>query len=221
MSLYSSIYDMAYQEQKAMLIAAHGCKMYPNIKMSFEIKRNYGNNCQEITQKILQVMTEIKSIKHVVILHLFDGFKDNNDLEDNQKVYFFEQGKKLSDEKAFYLGNSKLIQEGLDLNKKVSLLLSIPILAKTALSCEKPFSFLGENLCTTKLTKFDQYRSKYVSVIQRLKQEYPLLNVRDISKVMCNSSLCEYKNDGGSFYHDRSHLSNYGSYLTLKFLANQ
>jgi peptidoglycan/LPS O-acetylase OafA/YrhL len=206
MAIHSAIYSKKIIVN-SMLISGHACELYPNL--NYEKKALY-KNCNKISNKVLDVVNNIKSINTIILATKFYSSSDKN------SSYYLD-GIKINNEDAFLIGSGYLIKKLLDKEKKVIFFIDAPELNNNPINCIQRVSFIAESKkCGPSLEELNKIRADYIKGIKKLSLEYPQLKIFDPTNVLCKNSKCEVKENSNYLYNDQSHISIYASTKLLK-----
>ena len=211
MALYSSIYAKMFITP-AMIISAHACPMYPNLRYETFVRRGWGNKCTEVSNEVIQQSEYIKSVETVIISNHF-GIGLNEPLE-NKLGYSFNK-KKVSNQDAFQIGHSSLISQLISLGKKVIFVVDIPQMTSNRKECFQKV-LLGPSIdCRISRKNHDSSRASYMDQVKKLKLNFPDVVIYDPTTLFCDTNYCEIADGNKSFYFDNHHLSVFGSMRVL------
>jgi len=213
MSLYSSIYGNSI-ELKGALISGHSCPLYPELTYTPSFKKGWGNNCTNISNKVVHVAKRFDSIKTIVIVNYL------NDVSNNPSIYS-TSGKKLTNKEAFEAGYSNLIKELLNLNKRVIFFIDVPHAKFDPKRClqELPYSLYSIPECRFEASENTKIREQYMQEVYKLKTKFPSLIIFDPTELFCNENYCEIEKNKRALYFDKDHISVYASELLVRKMS--
>lgn len=216
MALYSSIYakDMKID---AVLMAAHGCQLYPNLNYTSTHQNTWGNDCQEIAQNIIQQTQHMPSIKTIV---LTSHYPFDSDISQSDSIYNL-QGKKLNNQDAFILGEGELIKKLMAEGKNVVLVLDVPHLKYDPRDCIQRSTFLHTPSCDIALSEHLKVQGAYLNQVKELQVKFPKLHVFDSRSIFCDQVTCFVKDDKDYLYFDSHHMTIKASLKTLSKMQSQ
>ena len=114
-----------------------------------------------------------------------------------------------------------------DAGKKVVLVIDNPELGFNPVKCmdiSRPVRIMnGKALepCAISRQDYDQRSATYKSIINRVANNYPDVQILDLSDVLCDENLCYAKLNGKFVYQDGDHLSVDGSKLVGKYFFSK
>jgi len=216
MALYSSIFakDMKLD---ATLMAAHGCHLYPNLNYTSTYLNNWGNDCQEIAQNIIQHIKQMPSIKSII---LTTQYPFDSDSSQSDSIYNL-QGKKLNNEDAFLLGEGKLISDLMTQGKNVTLVLDVPHLKYDPRDCVQRSALIKTPSCDIALSEHLEAQGAFLDQVKKLQNKFPKLRVFDSRSIFCDQLKCNVKDDTGYLYFDSHHMTIHASFKTLSKMQSQ
>lgn len=207
MALYSSIFDSRFS-LNGMLVSAHSCTLYPNLSYTATHERSWGNNCTRISEEVLRVAREIKSIDTVVLVNYFSQV-------DGKQSGYREHGVSLTDRQAFESGYDYLVKHLLKLGKHVIFVVDVPHLKYSANSCFQDLPLLRRKDCGYSAKENQAIRRAYLREVAGLREKFPGLEIYDPTRLFCKNGRCEYMDGNRSLFNDQDHLSIFGSLLIL------
>lgn len=209
MALYSSIYSKKILV-KSMLISGHACKLYPNLKYE---KSGAYKNCTAISNKILDIAYNIRTIKTVIVATKFPFSNQNSQF--NSKYYLDK--KILNNEDAFYMGTSNLIEQLLSYGKRVVIVIDTPALNNNPINCTQRTSFFTQlKKCEITINELNQIRSNYIEIIKKINLKYPQIEIFDPTDFFCKYEMCRAMESEKYLYTDKDHISIYASFKLLE-----
>lgn len=217
MALYSGIYSRDIKLD-AMLISAHGCQIYPNLTSQSTFKNSWGNNCQSIGQEIIKTVKTLSTIRTIVLVNHYPY--DNS--EATLPSIYNLKGKALTNENAFFVGESDLIQTLLKLNKKVVLFLDIPHLKNNPRNCIQRLAGVTVPSCDIARESYLSEQGAYIEKVYALQMKYPKLKVFDSASIFCDKKTCYAKGqDDHYLYFDHHHMTPYASKKVIQSIVSQ
>lgn len=208
MSLYAAILDKKITTP-SVLISGHSCNLYPNIDITLSQPKGWAHNCTNIANDVLDFARNSSSVKTIIISNFY--------LHESYLVYH-QNGIQLTEVEAFDIGHGYLVNQLLNLGKKVIFVIDVPHLKYSPEQCERKLLINGTADCTTHPDELKKNKATYINAIQKLKSDYPEIQIFDTTDIFCDSQNCSLKDDNGYFYFDNQHLNVHGSELVLKIL---
>jgi len=201
MALHSAIYSKKIIAN-SMLISGHACALYPNL--DYEKKAIY-KNCNQISNKVLDVVNNIKSINTVILATKFYSSPNENSDYYLNKI-------KLKNEDAFLIGEGYLINNLLNSGKKVIFFIDAPELNNNPINCIQRLSFIAETKeCGPSRDELRNIRADYIKGVEKLTLKYPRLEIFDPTNILCKNSKCDVKDGSNYLYADQGHISIFAS----------
>jgi len=211
MALSSAIFA-GYFDVPTLLISAHTCPIYPNLKYMPTHERDWNNNCTEISKRIFNIKKSIPSIDTVIIA--------NHAILSNDEISrYFLNGEKITNNEAMKRGYSSLIEKLLSEELKVIFLTDVPKLKNDALLCIYRDDISG-NHCNPTRQEVRQLRQDYYKNIDFLSNELSV-QVIDSLEVLCPTELCISYDNGSLLYFDKTHLTPLGARKVLNYIFKQ
>ncbi len=202
MALYSAIYAKKIGVS-SMLVAGHGCRLYPNLYYVPTYEFRFDNNCTAIAAHVLEVAKSSSSINTVVLVtqHPYS----NQDARALSKYYW--DGKRLNNEDAFSSGEGYLVKQLLGLGKRVVFVIDVPRLKNDPRNCVQRVSFVDARKCETTIDELKAMRSGFMDTLAEFLPKYPGLEIFSPFDVFCDAGSCKLKDSGGYLYNDEHHIS--------------
>lgn len=175
-----------------------------------------GNSCIEKTEKIVSWIVNSDSIKNVAISFYSNYALTSTYAADHIRLKVgpdtikitSKQRPDLSRTDLFYFGLSQAVGKILSAGKKVVILVDVPELPFFPLDCVK-----GRPNCEVPLSVVLERQSMYRKLLDKLKKEFPDVQVYDPLDLFCSGEVCGYKRNGIILYRDSHHLTLEGSDL--------
>jgi len=211
MSLYSAIYSKAF-DVEAMLIAAHGCPLYPNLSYIPTFETGFSNNCTEIAKKVIDIAINLSSIETIILFNEADNL--NGDLS---KHYL--NGQKLNKVEAFNRAYSFVLSKLSKTGKKIIVVSDNPSWSVDPKKCIQrlPLSKAPSDKCRINVVDFRKTLTSYYNEFKKLKTVYPNIIFYDPIDVLCNrNGSCNIQEESILLYFDSTHMSPFSA---LKFIT--
>jgi hypothetical protein len=199
---------------KTMLVGAHSCMLYPNLRHRLKYEANYAHNCQAIAKDAVQAALNTPSVKTVVVVQSTPVFSESQGL-----VSFDYQdegtGQSISQYEAFMRGNFALLQQLKASQKRIVFVKDTHYLDRNPLDCVNRFGISDESRCAVSFAKVKKLKAAYTGALDALLATSPGVRLFDAAAVLCDDTVCR-SNEGNRFYFfDTHHLSGYGSAKVL------
>lgn len=207
MALFSSIYGKSTQAD-ALLIAAHGCDLYPELTYAPSYQKDWGSNCTAIARRIMALTRAPNTLKTILLVNHYPP------LDEGVSPYRLGNDQ-LSRRQAFLSGLPPLIRAARQAGKKVVFLVDVPFLKQDPKTCVQRLPFVEARDCRYTLSEHQQLRREYLQQVRHLQALYPDLIVYDPTPLFCNGQLCLDQKDGQQLYNDANHISAYASKMVL------
>ena len=126
---------------------------------------------------------------------LVDGSSDNN-------------------QEVFERGMQRALTNIFKVSDRVIIVLDVPELHNLKANCFARVYSLGLNRkCEIPMTKFRERDKEYLAILEKLKQDFPKLEIVNPNKVLCDNVRCKTDLNGIPLYRDKdnNHFSYYGS----------
>jgi peptidoglycan/LPS O-acetylase OafA/YrhL len=213
-SLYGAVYAKQVQVDSIM-VAGFGCPFYPNLDYTPENKLFYGNNCTAISNDVLKIAINSKSIETVVLSNVvpFYGTESAN----KQSVYRLN-GHPLTKKEAFEVGTESFVSSLLKAGKKVVFVVDVPHLKADPRFCVERLSFWPPRQCEDTADENYAKRKAYLDAVAELKGRFAGLEVFDPTSEFCHDGWCNFAEKENMLYSDDHHLSIFGSERVLKLM---
>ncbi|GGP17725.1 acyltransferase [Silvimonas iriomotensis] len=211
MALYSSIYGKEFNLD-SLLISGYSCPLYPNLSYIPAFKNSYGNTCPAIANEVIKAAKQFDSIKEIILVNY------RPDTPDSRYAYY-QDGKGISEQKAFEIGNDYMIDRLLETGKKVVYFIDVPHLKNDPRLClqKLPFSFRPATdpgyprACSISKEENDEARKTYLAEVSAIKKNHPQILIFDPASFFCKERDCNFKDGDRSLYNDTHHVSVLGS----------
>ncbi|WP_426074149.1 acyltransferase family protein [Janthinobacterium sp. DSP2-3-3] len=169
--------------------------------------------CLEKFEKIIPWVKNSREISTVVLsffgnYELISAYAADNLIKNISTMHGKNDGiqKGMSRHDLFYFGLSQSVRELLADGRKVIVLVDIPELPFFPVDCVK-----GKSSCTIPLKEVLERQSMHRQSLQRLKREFPSVNIYDPLNIFCSEKFCSYRTAEKILYRDSHHLTLDGS----------
>ena len=204
---------------KTLLIGANTCAPLDGVKILINgIEKN--ENCKIIPSYVYSLLDKVPSIDSIYISSMgpfyftgnnFGWAKGENgvSLQNN-----FDTTLQIQSE-IFYSGYARLIEHLLLHTKKVNFIIDVPELFLQPADClpSRPFSLKKERSlkCVQDRKILEMRYLEYRKIVQRLKINFPQLNIIDSTDFFCDEIICYSQVGDKILYRDEHHLNRNGS----------
>jgi hypothetical protein len=215
MSLYAPIYSNQFKVD-AILIAAHGCPLYPNLSYVPTFETGFSNNCTEIAKKVIDIATNLSSIETIILFNEADNL--NGDLS---KYYL--NGQKLNKVEAFNHAYSFVLSKLNKTGKKIIVVSDNPSWSVDPKKCiqKLPLSKAPADSCRINVEVFKEGLAGYFQELEELKKTYPNVVNYDPTRVLCDKNgSCDIREDNKLLYFDQTHMSPFAALKVLNAISN-
>jgi len=94
--------------------------------------------------------------------------------------------------------------------------LDVPMLPKDPRDCVSRLLPIDATSCNLKASDFLSSQKEYRNIVSDLKAAFPKLQVYDPAPNFCDGDECVAKDEKAYYFHDKQHLSVYGSAKVLR-----
>lgn len=215
MSLYSAIYSKKFNVE-AMLIAAHGCPLYPNLSYIPTFETGFSNNCTEIAKKVIDIATNLSSIEVIILFNEADNLN-----EDSSKYYL--NGQKLNKVEAFNHAYSFVLSKLSKTGKNIIVVSDNPSWSVDPKKCiqKLPLSKAPSDSCRINVGTFKDGLPGYYRALEELKKTHSNVVIYDPTRVLCDKNgSCDVREDHKLLYFDQTHMSPFAALKVLNAISN-
>jgi hypothetical protein len=204
----------AKSNQNFSIIYQGGCLPYFDI----QIFRGEKETCSDNMRDALNFAIQSNEINTVLLMSRGSWYIHGGELNSKQdtfKISILNNESIKNRSEIFYTGLHNTISKILESGKKVILVVDNPELGFNPKHCSKsrPY-YITDNYnadCTQPITDLDEYDKAYNEIIQKVRNEYPMMEIYDIPKYLCDNEKCFAKINSTILYSDKNHLSAAGS----------
>jgi len=210
----NSAAHLGWAPMKSMLVGAHSCMLYPNVRHRPKYQANYAHNCQAIAKQAIAAALNTASVHTVVVVQSTPVFSEA------QGVVSFDyqdeaSGQSISQYEAFMRGNFALLQALKQSHKRIVFVKDTHYLNRNPLDCVNRWGTTADDRCAVPAEQVKRTKAAYGGALTALMATSPHVRLYDASAVLCDESVCR-ANEGNRFYFfDTHHLSGFGSAKVL------
>jgi len=209
----------ADKDRNWMLIGNHSCPPVYGINVETIVK-----DCQPKFENIIDWLSKSNDIKIVGLSFFGNVFLTTSYAADHIKMKVGPDTVKLHTKNSNRLSRSELFFNGLNetvnilekSGKQVVLMIDVPELPFFPRDCYRnPYK-----KCQLPRSEVELRQAEQRALINKLKQQHPLLMIFDPINLICQKDFCSFQNEDRVIYRDSHHLSLRGSDLYAAYFLN-